>query len=195
MRGRAAIVEGSPVAAMSAPDDAALLERIAAADHMAFALLVRRHTPRYYALAYRSVFRREEAEDIVQEAFLKLWRNPRLWRKEGGAKFTTWFYRLVLNLCHDHNKRKRPSPLPEAFDAADDGENAEEALANTRRGAAVERALQRLPERQRVALNLCFHEGMSNQEAANVMGIRLKALQSLLMRAKTELKEQLKDYG
>lgn len=198
MRGIAATIPAHAdrisVAALPAPDDSLLLERISGGDHAAFALLVQRHTQRYYALAYRSVFQRSEAEDIVQEAFLKLWQQPHLWQKERGVKFTTWFYRLVLNLCHDHNKRKRPQPLPEDFDVADDRENAEEALTNKRREMAVGQALKQLPERQRTALNLCFYEGLSNQEAADIMGVRLKALQSLLMRAKTELKEQLIEY-
>jgi len=177
-----------------APSDEALLERIVDGERPAFALLVERHTKRFYALAYRSIFQQAEAEDIVQEAFLKLWQNPGLWQKERGARFTTWFYRLVLNLCHDWNKRKRPSPWREGFDVADDADGADDALAQRRKSAAVENALRRLPPRQRTALNLCFYEGLSNREAAEIMKVRVKALESLLMRAKTQLKDELKDY-
>lgn len=178
-----------------APTDDALLARIVAREHAAFALLVQRHTRRYYAVAYRCVFQRAEAEDIVQLAFLKLWENPAGWRKERGSAFTTWFYRVVINLCRDHLRRKRPLPLPEGFDAEDGHDNAEAMLTAEQQSRAVEMALRALPERQRTALVLCFYEGLSHQEAATVMGVRIKALQSLLMRGKTTLKEKLHDYA
>ncbi len=180
---------------LDTPADEALLARIAAREHPAFALLVQRHTQRYYALAYRCVLQRAEAEDIVQQAFLKLWENPHLWRKERGGAFTTWFYRVVINLCRDHLRRKRPLPLPEDFDAPDTRDNAEAMLVVERQSLAVEIALRTLPERQRTALVLCFYEGLSHQEAATVMGVRVKALQSLLMRGKTTLREKLHDYA
>lgn len=187
---------GASAAVMpDAPSDDALLERIARGERMAFALLVERHTRRFYALAYRSVFQRAEAEDIVQEAFLKLWSNPGLWKKGKGARFTTWFYRLVVNLCRDHNKRRRPLPMPEEFDMADTSPDAEEMLLEHRLQAAIEQALRRLPPRQRDALNLCFYEGLSNREAAEILGVRVKALESLIMRAKAQLKEELKAYS
>lgn len=176
------------------PPDEMLLERIASGERPAFALLVERHTQRYYRLAYRCVFQQAEAEDIVQEAFLKLWQQPGLWRKERGARFTTWFYRLVVNLCHDHNKRKRPVPLPEDWDGADSAPGADEMMDQARRQRAVEAALRRLPPRQQAAMALCFFEGVSNREAADILGIRIKALESLLMRAKGQLKQELKDY-
>lgn len=176
------------------PSDEALLARIAEGERMAFARLVERHTKRFYAVAYRNVFHRAEAEDIVQEAFLKLWGNPEIWQPGRGAKFTTWFYRLVLNLCHDHNKRKRPLPLPETFDAPDTVVGAEEGMATQQRQKAVEGALRDLPERQRHALILCFYEGLSNREAAEIMGVRVKALESLLMRAKAQLRDTLREY-
>lgn len=176
------------------PSDDALLARIAQGERIAFALLVERHTQRFYRLAYRSVFQQAEAEDIVQEAFLKLWSNPGLWKKGRGASFTTWFYRMVINLCHDHNKRKRPLPMPEEFDAADVSPDAETVLLERRRQAAIEAALRRLPERQRDALNLCFYQELSNRDAAEILGVRVKALESLLMRAKAQLREELKAY-
>ncbi len=185
---------GDTLAAQPPPSDEALLARIAEGDRVAFGLLVERHTRRFYALAYRCIFRQAEAEDIVQDAFLKLWHDPRLWRTGRGAKFTTWFYRLVINLCHDHNKRKRPGALPEAWDTEDTLPGAEETLIGRRRKEAVDRALQRLPQRQRLALNLCFYEELSNKEAAEILGIRLKALESLLMRAKAQLRDELKEF-
>jgi RNA polymerase sigma-70 factor (ECF subfamily) len=172
-------------------DDATLLIAIGRGDHAAFVQLVRRHTNRFYRLAYRFTGNRTEAEDVVQDAFLKLWENPANWQPERGFAFTTWFYRVVVNLCLDRRKKKRPLPLPEDMPLPDDRASQEETLLLDERERLIEAEISALPERQRVALNLCFYEGLSNQEAAAVMGLGLKALQSLVMRAKTALKRTL----
>ncbi len=175
-------------------DDTALLARIRDGDRQAFATLVHRHTQRFYALAYRTLFNREAAEDIVQEVFLKVWDKPHLWQPDKGAAFTTWFYRVVLNMCHTHRREYRPLPLAEGFEPVDTGPHADETLAARRRDTETELAILSLPHRQRDALNLCYFEGLSNREAAEIMGVRIKALESLLMRAKTTLRDRLKDY-
>ncbi|MBV8938650.1 MAG: sigma-70 family RNA polymerase sigma factor [Alphaproteobacteria bacterium] len=175
-------------------DDAELMARIQHGDRAAFAALVQRHAERFYRLAYRQVGHKAEAEDIVQEAFLKLWgKPPASWDKERNTAFTTWFYRVVINLCIDHQRKKRPLPLPEGLDMRDDGISQEENLMLVQRRRQLEAQMKMLPPRQQAALNLCFYEGLSNQEAAAVMGLRLKALQSLLMRAKVALREALKE--
>ena len=176
-------------------DDHELLTLIQDGSHPAFAELVRRHTERFYRLAYRYVQNKETAEDIVQDAFLKLWENPGTWEAGRNNKFTTWFYRIVANLCLDWQKNKRPVELPgEANTLADDQEPVDAAMIRIQEQRLLEREIGDLPERQRMALNLCFDQGLSNQEAAEVMGVNLKALQSLLMRAKTTLKDRLKAY-
>ena len=162
--------------------------------HQAFAELVQRHTERFYRLAYRYVQNRETAEDLVQDAFLRLWENPASWRPDRNSKFTTWFYRIVVNLCLDWQKKKRPMPLDEDMPLADERESADEAMIRIQEQRLLEKEIAALPERQRTALNLCFDEGLSNQEAAEAMGVNLKALQSLIMRAKTTLKERMKAY-
>jgi RNA polymerase sigma-70 factor (ECF subfamily) len=173
-------------------DDQELLARIQAGSHDAFAVLVRRHTERFYRLAYRYVQNRETAEDIVQDAFLKLWEEPGRWQPERNSKFTTWFYRIAVNLCLDWRKKKRPLPLDEELPLLDQGEPPDAAVARAREQKMLEKEIAALPERQRTALNLCFGEGLSNQEAAEIMGVQLKALQSLIMRAKTTLKARMK---
>jgi len=176
-------------------DDHELLTLIQDGSHHAFAELVRRHTERFYRLAYRYVQNKETAEDIVQDAFLKLWENPGTWEAERNNKFTTWFYRVVANLCLDWQKRKRPVELPEeAINVADDQETVDAAMIRVQEQRLLEKEIGGLPERQRMALNLCFDQGLSNQEAAEIMGVNLKALQSLIMRAKTTLKDRLKAY-
>ena len=172
-------------------DDGELLALVQTGSHHAFGVLVRRHTERFYRLAYRYVRSRETAEDIVQDAFLKLWEEPGRWQPERSSKFTTWFYRVVVNLCLDWRKKKRPQALPEEMPLPDEREGPAEAAARAEERRLLEREIDLLPERQRAALNLCFDEGLSNQEAAEVMGVNLKALQSLVMRAKTTLKERL----
>lgn len=174
-------------------DDVQLLERIAEGDQTAFAILVRRHTVRFYRVAYRFCGSRSEAEDMVQEAFLKLWERPAMWQVGRNTAFTTWFYRVVVNLCLDYKKKKRPALLVDDSWVADERETHEEIMLHDEKQRWLDAQIDALPERQRTALNLCFYEELSNQEAAEIMGIRLKALQSLLIRAKTTLKEKFKE--
>jgi RNA polymerase sigma-70 factor (ECF subfamily) len=175
-------------------EDQELLTFIQNGSGHAFAELVRRHTERFYRLAYRYVQNKETAEDIVQDAFLKLWEDPGKWQAGRNSKFTTWFYRIVVNLCLDWQKKKRPGELDEESRSADEQETMDAAMIRAQQQKILEREIAALPERQRTALNLCFDEGLSNQEAAEVMGLKLKALQSLIMRAKTALKERMKAY-
>ena len=175
-------------------DDHDLLALIQGGSYDAFAALVRRHTERFYRLAYRYVQNKETAEDIVQDAFLKLWEYPEKWQPKRNSKFTTWFYRIVVNLCLDWQKKKRPVLLDDDVPLVDEGETVDEAMSRAQEQKILEKEIAALPERQRTALNLCFDEGLSNQEAAEVMGLNLKALQSLIMRAKTTLKERIKPH-
>lgn len=175
-----------------AASDAELLERIAERDHGAFASLVRRHTARFFRVAYRFMGNRSETEDMVQDAFLKLWERPHLWQTGRNAAFTTWFYRIVVNQCLDFAKKRRPLQLLDDSWIEDDRQTHEKDMLDREKQMMLEREIAALPERQRTALNLCFYEGLSNKDAADIMGVRLKALQALLMRAKTTLKEHLR---
>ena|SRR5713226_1341077 len=175
-------------------DDHELLALIQDGSHHAFAELVTRHTARFYGLAYRYVQSKETAEDIVQDAFLRLWENPGKWQPDRSSKFTTWFYRIVVNLCLDWQKKKRPVELDDEISLTDDRDAMDAVLIRTQEQRILEKEIGALPERQRMALNLCFDEGLSNQEAAEVMGVNLKALQSLIMRAKATLKERMRAY-
>jgi RNA polymerase sigma-70 factor (ECF subfamily) len=172
-------------------DDNELLSLIQNGNSQAFSTLVERHSQRFYRLAYRYLQSREAAEDVVQDAFIKLWQSPALWQPEKNSKFTTWFYRIVVNLCLDLRKRKTPGPLDDGMQLIDEREPMEEKMIRAQEQKMLEKEIAALPERQRMALNLCFDEGLSNQEAAEIMGINLKALQSLIMRAKTTLKTRL----
>ena len=188
------IIDNAMPAAWPDKDDHELLALGQDGNSQAFAALVERHTERFYRLAFRYLQNKESAEDVVQDAFLKLWENPALWQPERNSKFTTWFYRVVVNLCLDLRKRKRPDALDDETSVIDEREPADETMIRAQEQKALEKAIGALPERQRTALNLCFGEGLTNQEAAEVMGLNLKALQSLIMRAKATLKQRMKAY-
>ncbi len=178
--------------------DEDLMRRIQNGDHQAFAALVRRHSQMFYACAYRVSGNQEEAEDAVQDAFLKLWSKPELWKEGRGAKFTTWFYRVVVNSATDRlrTQRRRRSAGDAPLDyVPEDGPAQDEKIQAGQEHSALEGAIQALPERQKLALNLCFYEGLSNKEAADTLGVGLKALESLLMRAKSGLKQTLAEQG
>ncbi len=176
--------------------DESLMERVCSGDHQAFAELVERHSGLFYSAAYRMCGQNEEAEDIVQDAFLKLWNKPQGYDAGKGAKFTTWFYRVVTNLAIDHMRRKKPQTNPEVLDyMADKVPLADQALEDKDQQDVLEEAIAALPERQKAALNLCFYEGLSNKEAAEILEVGVKALESLLMRAKKTLKEDLDAQG
>jgi RNA polymerase sigma-70 factor, ECF subfamily len=177
---------------LSVLSDEDLMDLVQQEHHPAFSELVTRHTSRFYALAYRTLSDKVASEDIVQEAFLKLWRDPSRWQVGRGAKFTTWFYQITLNLCLDHNKKKKPLPLSEGFDVQDETSGLETRLGENQQQHLMDKAISELPETQRTALNLCFYERVSNQQAADIMGLSLKALQSLLIRAKTSLRDRVR---
>src|ERR1051325_10332158 len=109
-------------------DDGDLLALIQTGSDHAFGVLVRRHTERFYRLAYRYVQNREAAEDVVQDAFLKLWEDPGKWQPGRNSKFTTWFYRIVVNLCLDWQKKKRPAELNDEMPLVDENESPDEEI-------------------------------------------------------------------
>lgn len=175
-------------------DDESLLEKFQNGDSTAFERLVERHAPKASRIAQRMLFNRAEAEDIVQNAFLKLWQRPHLCDARRGGGFAPWFYRIVVNACHDSNRRYRSVP----FDAEAMDRQGFASHAGTReqaeRRAILRDWITQLPARQKTALTLCFYEGFSNEEAAKIMGLGLKAFQSLVMRAKESLKLGAKDF-
>ena len=177
--------------------DEGLMSRVQNGDHGAFSVLVHRHTRLFYAAAYRMCSDQDDAEDIVQDAFLKLWKKPAVWDASRGTKFTTWFYRVVTNQAIDYMRKKKPSSgHADIIEALPDGRAGQhEVFAQGQQQDILERAIQDLPERQKIALNLCFYEGMSNKEAAGILDISVKALESLLMRAKSGLKDTLLRHG
>lgn len=145
-----------------------------------------RHVNMHLAFAERLMGNRAEAEDIVQDAFTKLWLNAHKFDAE-KAKFTTWFYRVVMNRCLDVKRKKKPVALPENYEKVDEKANVEKDLEKSEQGKIIQQALSEIPERQRAAIVLCYYEEMSNKEAAEVLGLNIKALESLLTRGRKNL--------
>jgi RNA polymerase sigma-70 factor (ECF subfamily) len=173
--------------------DADLLARAARGDARAASELVRRRLPRLVGLARRLLNDAAEAEDVAQEAFMRLWDRASRWRSE-GARVETWLWTVATRLCLDRLRRRRPVADPEALDAlADPGADPLEGLLAAERAERVARALMGLPDRQRVAIVLRHQEGLSQAEAARLMEIREEALESLLARARRTLRARLLD--
>jgi len=174
--------------------DADLMARFAAGDDGAFETLMARRRQWVLNLVYRFVGDREEAEDLAQEAFVRLYRARRRYRPT--ARFSTFLYRLVTNLCLNETRRRqrRPTVVLEAADevAADDSP----AKTATRRelAAQVQTALRRLPDNQRLAMVLFRFEGLSQREVAEAMECSVGAVEALLHRAGRNLRRDLQEY-
>jgi RNA polymerase sigma-70 factor (ECF subfamily) len=175
--------------------DEALLQLYARGDRAAARTLVLRLSPRVLGYATRLLADRAEAEDVAQEAMLRLWRVAPEWRA-GEAQVTTWLYRVVTNLVTDRQRarqRRQATTLDDAPEVADDAPAAVAQLIEADRMAALDRALDGLPDRQRQALVLRHIEGMSNPEIAEIMRIGVEAVESLTARAKRALAMALGD--
>jgi RNA polymerase sigma-70 factor (ECF subfamily) len=175
-----------------AKDDSVLMRRIAEGDQRAFEKLMRRHLARTARLAQRILGASQAAEDVAQEAFIRVWKHAGDW-EEGGAKFTTWLYRIVVNLCIDEKRKKTFTSIEAVAEPLDSADNAEQTLQRAEKAVEVRKALSELPERQRAAFVLCFYEEYSNKDAADILGVSVKALESLLVRSRRTLRESLKE--
>ncbi|MBV1688799.1 RNA polymerase sigma factor [Novosphingobium sp. G106] len=167
---------------------------VAQGDVAAFTQLVERHSPRLYRVAYRMLGNAEEAEDITQDAFARLWQSAPKWTARGGG-LGAWLHRVVVNRCLDRLRRFRVVTTDVLPEIADDAPSPERSLAIDRLGRAVDDALAALPGRHRAAIVLCYFEGLSNIHAAQVLELNLKAMESLLFRARRSLRELLEARG
>jgi len=174
----------------SGDDDGALMNRVASGEAEALKLIAQRHTPMLYGIAWRMLGDPAEAEDVVQEAITRLWINAKNWTPAGGG-LGGWLRRVATNLCLDRKRkhsRMSGEPVPER---ADDAPAADAMIDEERRRRAVAEAMQRLPDRQRAAIVLTYYEGLSNADAASTLGVGVKALESLLVRARSSLNRRL----
>ena len=170
--------------------DEALMVAVSARQPQAFRILMGRHMQRAVRVAQRVVRDSAEADDIGQEAFLRVWSHAASFDPD-VARFTTWLYRIVLNLAFDRGRRRPLMPIDEAVDVrATDPEPVERLIADEER-RALEQAMANLSERQRGAIALFHMEGLSGEESAKAMNLSAKAFESLLARARATLREHV----
>jgi len=166
--------------------DLALLRLYANGDGAAARELARRFLPRVLAYARRMLQDPAEAEDVAQEAMLRLWRIAPDWRDD-GAQVSTWLWRVVANLCTDRLRRRRGVALDAVPEPEDGAASALAGIIAADRAAALEAALAALPERQRQAVVLRHLEGLANPDIAAIMEIGVEAVESLTARGKRAL--------
>lgn len=188
--GAGPVVQSKELALTSECDDA-LLARIANNDQNAFRVLVERHIDRAYGLALRILNNRADAEDIVQDTLLKIWLHRGRW-ESGRAKFSTWLYRVVTNRCIDVRRQPRSEDIEQVPEVADDRPLAIAEIQKHEVNTMLDAAMGRLPDQQRVALILSYHENMSNGDIAEVMQTTVIAVESLLKRGRQRLRELLR---
>ena len=171
-------------------DDVELVLRVGEGDVSAYRELVSRHAPKLLGFSARLLRDPTEAEDIVQETFLRLWQ--RAGEYSPAARVTTWLHRIAHNLAVDRLRARKRST---AFDEEELPVSAPQPvlLDEARRARSLEQALATLPERQAAALTLVHLHGLSGAEASEVLGIGVEALESLLARGRRALKERLHD--
>lgn len=172
--------------------DHALMERVAGRDRAALSVLVHRHQEKVIGLALRFLGRREAAEDVCQDAFVRVFERAGSYRPT--AQFTTWLYRVVANLCWDQRRRAQREPM--SLDSQSVGVHASDAaepVERTERREQIRRAVAQLPDRQRLALILHRFEGMGHKEIVATTGWSSGAVESCLVRAYGKLRELLAD--
>jgi RNA polymerase sigma-70 factor, ECF subfamily len=179
-----------------AVSDNDLLGAIAEGDRGAFAVLMKRYLASMVALAQRIVFDREQAREIAQEAFLRVWQNAAKWDPCGTATFLTWLRLVVVNLSISCRRRYReqvsldvienlPSGLADGFDH----------VAVSERKKLVGEALDKLSHRQRAAIALYYFDELPQADAAKIMQLSLRAFDSLIVRSRSNLKKYLVEAG
>ena len=182
--------------------DEELVTRSRSGDTDSFNQLVLRWERPIYALAYRVIGREEEARDVCQDTFLRAYRA--LPGFKGQAKFSSWLYRIALNLCRDWIRRQRRAPvmqMPEGVDPLEmaaerePAESIETLVARRELSAVVEEAMARLPEEQRTAIILKEYHGMTFQEIADLQGCPLSTVKTRLYQGLSVLRRHLEQQG
>jgi RNA polymerase sigma-70 factor, ECF subfamily len=181
-----------------------LMARIAEGDDSAFEILVHRHQTSILNLIYRFIGDRTQAKDLAQEVFIRVWQAAKTYKPE--AKFTTWLYRITANLCLNELRSSRRKKWFSFNWSDEDGEHtiektlsngapsAEDILLEKERSHQITKALQSLPENQRMAVILKRYDDFSYEEIARILNCSVSAVESLLVRGKRSLQEKLKNY-
>ena len=175
---------------MKNTSDEKLMQQIRCGDHQAFAQLVDRHLKALHGFAQRMLGNPADADDIVQETFLRVWHKADRWQPK-SAQVSTWLHSITHNLCIDFYRRNQVEIVDIAEVELIDPHQPEDSQQQHDVAVQVEAALQQLPESQRSAIILCHYQGFSNREAADALEISVSALESLMARGRRKLKKIL----
>jgi RNA polymerase sigma-70 factor (ECF subfamily) len=176
-----------------ADSDLKLIRRVKSGEAQAFDVLMQRYATRIYQVIYGMVHNQADTQDLSQETFIHAYEGIKGFNEK--YRFYTWLYRIAINLCINHWKRRKPAqlvPIENGESYADPNPATDPAAMDLRR--AVEKRLAQLPEEQKTVFVLRTFEEMSYQEIAEVLGISIGTVMSRLSRAREKLKELLKDY-
>jgi RNA polymerase sigma-70 factor (ECF subfamily) len=173
-------------------DDRSLMASIAAGDQESFRVFMQRHMPAIHRFARRHLFQADVAEDVVQEAFTRVWQFAPGWQDQ-GVPVKSWLYRITYNLCIDVIRKNKPED--DVVDELSVESTPETINMEADRQAKLQQAMNELPENQRMALAMCAYQGLSNREAADAMDVSVEALESLLARARRRLRKQMQAEG
>ncbi len=169
--------------------DEALMARVAKGDQRAYRTLAGRHLPAMLGLARRILGNAADAEEVAQEAMLRVWTHAPRWQPL--AAFRTWLTRVVVNLCLDRKRRAPWVALEAAGEIVDPTPDAAELSETDERDRLVAGAIEELPARQRTAIMLTYSEGLSNAQVAEILDTTVSAVETLLMRGKQNLRRAL----
>ena len=174
---------------ISDSSDYELILRVGAGEPAAYRELAERYFPVSVRFAEKILGNPNDAEDVVQDAFCRIWTQAYKWKQQ--AKFSTWLYRVIFNACIDY-KRKKTAVLYHTMEMFEDKRpTVEDDIVERQTNDRLYSAMQLLSVRERAAISLCYGEGISNAEAADILGIKTGALQVTLFRARQKLKEIL----
>ena len=179
--------------ALSELSDEMLIARICKRDHTAFTDLLGRHLNSVHGYLLRLSGSRVDADDMSQETFLRVWQKASTFRP-GRVKLTTWLHRIAHNVCVDEFRKHRNDVGVDPDELADGAVDQFSRRAQDETLEHLNRALTALPEGQRSALVLCQIQGFSNLEAATILNVSVRALESLLARARRRLKKELSEH-
>lgn len=180
--------------------DAALMRRAAEGDERAFTAVMRRHKEAVYRVARRHLGDADEAFDVVQDVFVSAWRN--IARYDPERPLHAWLFRIAVNACRDRHRRRAvrsfffgAAPLegPAGARLADEAEQVEQRTIDRDLLRRVDAAIAALPEKAREAFLLCVVEGLPQKEAADLLGVSVKAVETRVARARRLISEQLGD--
>jgi RNA polymerase sigma-70 factor (ECF subfamily) len=181
-------------------DDEFLIKRFVSNDESAFEELFRRYEQKIFNLVYRYIGPYPETEELTQDVFIKVYKSAQTFK--GKSKFSTWIYRIAVNTCLNYKKKKRL--VMESLDksgtqlvkelVAPDSTTPEEQFTRARKMAIIQQALDSLPPNQKIAFILSKYEGFSYAEIGEIMNVSISSVESLLFRAKQQLKKELTPY-